>query len=213
MDAETRSRLFEPFFTTKRPGQGNGLGLATVYSIVKQDGGTIDVQSDPGQGTRVIVRLPQVQEAAKELPPILQSVPMREEPETILLVEDNLAVRKSMRRVLVECGYRVLEAAGGAAALKVCQHHKTPIDLLLVDLVMPGMSGREVARQLRCSQPGLRVLYVSGYDQQRTGETNGEPIVLFRKPFTGRALVQKVREVLEESPRARSECQEKVTQS
>jgi two-component system cell cycle sensor histidine kinase/response regulator CckA len=196
MDAETRSHLFEPFFTTKRPGQGNGLGLATVHNVVQQDGGTIAVESELGQGTRVIVRLPRVQAEFEAEAPISLSTPALKGHETVLLVEDDSAVRKSARRVLSQCGYSVLEAANGAEALKVCRHAGN-IDVLVADLVMPGMSGREVARQLRVARPNLRVLYMSGYNRT-DGNHDLEPIVLFRKPFTGSALAQKLREVLDE---------------
>ncbi len=205
MDAETRSRLFEPFFTTKRPGQGNGLGLVTVHNIVKQEGGTLEVESEPGRGTRVSVRLPRVQEELEALPPAVQNDPLRPLQETVLLVEDDSAVRKSACRVLSETGYLVLEAASGAEALRVSQNHQGTIDLLLADLVMPNMTGREIARQLRQLRPNLRVLYISGYDQQTSERANQQPITVLRKPFTGSALVQKVREILNEDPAPRSE--------
>ena len=197
MDAETRSHLFEPFFTTKQAGRGNGLGLATVHSIVKQDGGTIEVESEVGQGTRVIIRLPQMQAGFEAAAPVTLDTPALKGHETILLVEDDLAVRKSARRVLSQCGYSVLQAANGTEALRVSQNHPSNIDALVVDLVMPGMSGREVARRLRLARPTLRVLYMSGYNQTERN-SHPEKIVLFRKPFTGSALAQKLREVLDE---------------
>ena len=200
MGAETRSRLFEPFFTTKRPGQGNGLGLVTVQNIVKQEGGTIEVESEPGRGTRVFVRLPRLQEELEALPPAVQSNPSRKAQETVLLVEEDSAVRKSARRVLSEGGYLVLEAASWEEALKICQNHRETIDLLLADLVMPAITGRQVARQLRQLRPDLRVLYISGHDQQTSESADQEPIAVLRKPFAGGALVQKVREILNEEP-------------
>jgi two-component system, cell cycle sensor histidine kinase and response regulator CckA len=196
MDAETRSRLFEPFFTTKRPGQGNGLGLATVHSIVRQDSGTIEVESELGKGTRVIVRLPGVRE--KLGTPVHQSLCARKGHETVLLVEDNAAVRKSARRILTQRGYTVLEAANGTEALRICGDHEDQIDLLLADLVMPGINGREVAVQVRQQRPQTRVLYTTGYNHASDPGGNHEPVLLFRKPFTGSALLKKVREVLDE---------------
>jgi CheY-like chemotaxis protein len=204
MDAETRSHLFEPFFTTKRPGRGNGLGLATVHSIVTQYGGAIEVDSEPGKGTCVSILLPRAEEEIQEARNADEVAPARGG-ETVLLVEDDSAVRRSVSRVLSECGYKVLEAASGAEALKICQSLQGEIDLLLADRVMPGLSGREVARQLRVLRPGLRVLYMSGFhqDSPADGEEEG-PVVLFRKPFTGSALARKVREILDESPGPRS---------
>ncbi|MBZ5599832.1 MAG: PAS domain S-box protein [Acidobacteriia bacterium] len=200
MDAETRSHLFEPFFTTKQTGQGNGLGLATVHSIVEQDGGTIAVESEVGEGTRVIIRLPRVKAESEAAAPTSLGTPALIGHETVLLVEDDSAVRQSARRVLSQCGYSVLEAASGTEALKVCHHHPGNIDVLVVDLVMPGMSGREVARRLQSARPDLRVLYISGYNQTERN-SHPEKIVLFRKPFTGSALAQKLREVLDEPKR------------
>ena len=196
MDAETRGHLFEPFFTTKRPGQGNGLGLATVQNIVRQDGGTIEVQSQPGKGTRVIIRLPGVREPLGTAEG--RNRPARTGRETVLLVEDNGAVRKAARRILTQSGYTVLEAANGAEALKICRERTEGIDLLLADLVMPGISGREVARQVWQLRPQTRVLYTSGYNQLATVNGDREPVLLFRKPFTGSALLRQVREVLDQ---------------
>ncbi len=196
---EVRSHLFEPFFTTKGPGQGNGLGLATVHSIVRHCGGSITVDSEEGHGTRVVVRLPHADpEPAEECASGEKAVPARGG-ETILLVEDNAAVRHSALRILRESGYKVLEASNGTQALKLCRHRHEPIDLLLADLVMPGMSGRQVALKLRSCCPGLRVLYTSGYDQPAERDEPGG-VVLFRKPFTSDALLQKVREVLDQLP-------------
>ena len=196
MDAETRARIFEPFFTTKSAGAGNGLGLATVYSIVKQNCGAIEVESEPERGTQISVFFPQAKEEMK----VRESGARRTAtgPETVLLVDDNPQVRGSVSRLLSDQGYRVIEAASGAGALSLFESHKDQVDLLLVDLAMPGMSGREVARKLRGSRPNLKVLYVTGYGGPHFREqVEDEPIELFQKPFDGRALARKVREVLD----------------
>jgi CheY-like chemotaxis protein len=195
MTAETRSHLFEPFFTTKTPGRGNGLGLANVYNIVKNSGGSIAVESEPGQGARFSVILPRIPEA-----PIAGKVELRHSParagETVLLVEDNVTVRAAAKRVLSECGYQVLEAGNGAEAIVSARRHPETIHLLLADVVMPGMSGRELGRQLHRERPALKVLYMSGYEPQQSDEEE-DPVVFVRKPFTGAALLDKVREILE----------------
>jgi len=195
---EVRAHLFERFFTTKGPGQGNGLGLATVHSIVCHCGGSISVDSAEKKGTMVTIRLPRV--VGEPTKPIATETGARKfRRETILLVEDNSTVRRSALRILHESGYEVLEAANGAQALKLDRKHKGTIDLLLADLMMPGVSGREVARKLCAHRPALRTLYISGYDQvPESGDS--EPVVLFRKPFTSDALLQKVHEVLQPSP-------------
>ena len=195
MDADTRSHLFEPFFTTKKPGQGNGLGLATVYSLVKQNRGDIQVESKPGRGTRFSILLPRVNEELEAQPAVCDSKPGG--CETVLLVDDNPTVRSSVYRVLSEHGYKVLDAVNGSEALRLSQNCAERIDLLLTDLMLPGMSGREVAQHLRAVRPDLKVLFITGYSQSHGTEPGGEPLVLFRKPFTGSALARKVRSVLD----------------
>ena len=196
MSAEVRAHLFEPFFTTKKPGCGNGLGLATVYNIVHNNQGTIEVESEPGHGTTVRVLLPCVSKTKVACLADAAYSPSRGG-ETVLLVEDNVTVRKAAQRILSECGYNVLEAGSGPDALALSEQHQGPIHLLLADVVMPGMGGRDVARQLRTRIPGLKTLYMSGYEHPET-ETD-EELVVFHKPFTGAVLLGKVREILDAS--------------
>ena len=198
MDSATLSHLFEPFFTTKTPGQGIGLGLATVHNIVKQAGGNITVQSQVGSGTSITIRLPQVEDATQGVPRFKRTASKKGR-ETILLVEDDSAVRHSVGRVLTRSGYKVLKATNGAEALRVSRGYDGRIDLLLTDLVMPGISGREVARCLCQQRLDLSVLFTSGYDQGQLLTSSDElaGLNLFRKPFTGTALASKVREVLD----------------
>ncbi len=194
MPPETRSRLFEPFFTTKDPGKGSGLGLATVYGIVKQSEGQITVYSQPGCGTIFEIYLPRVRE----------SVAPRERrlspkgSETILLVDDEEGVRKLVTAVLQSNGYDVLEASNGGAALAVYEKNGHKIDMVLTDIVMPQMTGFELGRELTASAPGLKILYMSGYRENTAGSTPGEsPKPFLHKPFTPDVLLAKVREVLD----------------
>jgi CheY-like chemotaxis protein len=199
MDAATRGRVFEPFFTTKGKGKGTGLGLSTVYGVVKQSGGYIEVDSEVGVGTCFKIYLPKVEEALDSKPEAAGVHESLHGTETVLLVEDEQSLRKLSRYLLELCGYCVLEAEAGAAALKISEEHKGVIDLLLTDVVMPGMSGRVLADQLVLQRPVTRVLYMSGY----TGQTIGDHGVLAQgsyflpKPFTREALARKVREALD----------------
>jgi PAS domain S-box-containing protein len=195
MSEEVRARLFEPFFTTKSGGRGTGLGLATVQDIVSRSGGVIEIDTEVGRGTCFRVRLPQYIEPASEMVTEVNGFPGRGG-ETILLVEDHGAVRQAAARILHEEGYRVLEAGSGREAMELADKIRGPIDLLLADLEMPGMSGRELAQQLRKQRPGLAILHMTGFEPN--AELAGDcAVVPFRKPFTGAVLVQKVREVLD----------------
>jgi PAS domain S-box-containing protein len=200
MTPETLSHLFEPFFTTKTNGRGTGLGLATVHNIVKTNGGTIDVKSQPDSGTQIVVRLPRVCESAAT--DVLARYSPAEIRETILLVEDNMTVRQAAKRILSESGYSVLEAGSGPEAIRVSREHTGIIHVLLADVIMPGMNGRELARQLRAERSDLKVLYMSGYEPESASAiSEEESVVPFRKPFTGAALLVKLRETLEVGPR------------
>jgi CheY-like chemotaxis protein len=199
MSAEVKAHLFEPFFTTKDVGKGTGLGLATVYGIVHQSDGLIAVDSEPGRGTRLRIFLPRAETPAAEASP---ATPEAAAPGsgTVLLVEDEAGVRHLARDVLSRYGYRVLEAANGSEALRLAAAHDGPIDLLLTDVVMPGMSGAELAAQFRTVRPAARVLYASGYADDaviRHGVTDGVPFL--QKPFEPDDLVRRVRELIERS--------------
>jgi PAS domain S-box-containing protein len=201
MSADVQAHLFEPFFTTKGPGKGTGLGLATVFGIVTQSGGHIEVASAPGQGTTFQIYLPRCPEPGPA--PTQPTAPppcTSRGTETILLVEDDEGVRTLSRQVLAHQGYTVLDAGHGQEALQVCAAHAQPIHLLVADVVMPQLGGRELARRLRTLHPQLRVLYLSGYPDDAAaleGWVQAEEASLLHKPFTPSALLSKVREILE----------------
>jgi len=199
MDAETRAHIFEPFFTTKEKGKGTGLGLSTVYGIVKQSGGNIWVYSEPGRGTIFKVYLPRVDAPAVDVRR-RPTTAMATGSETVLIVEDEDAVRRLAERILRSAGYQVLAAASGGDALVLCEKLGDAIDLLLTDVVMPQMSGRELAERLSKSSPGLKVLYMSGYtDNAIVHHGVLDPGTRFiGKPFAAAELTRKVREVLDE---------------
>jgi CheY-like chemotaxis protein len=199
MDEATQAKIFEPFFTTKEQGKGTGLGLATVYGIVKQSGGFVWVYSEVGHGTSFKIYLPQVAEAADAHRAQAPAPAMSRGTETVLVVEDAPAVRAVTRQVLERQGYTVIEAAGGDAALQLAAAHAGPIHLLLTDVVMPGLSGRQVAERLAIRRPEMRVLYASGYTDDsivRHGILE-EGIAYLQKPFTPDSLARKVRDVLD----------------
>ncbi len=198
MDAETRSRIFEPFFTTKELGKGTGLGLATVHGVVNQSGGHIFVDSEPGRGTVFEMYLPRLA-PTPTAPPAPGRPEVRRGSETLLVVEDEDDVRSLARDVLVESGFTVLEAANSEEAERICQEHDHPISLLLSDVVMPKVSGPELARRLVRLRPELLVLYMSGYTADAIAHRGVlEPGTAFiEKPFTRAALTGKVRDLLD----------------
>jgi CheY-like chemotaxis protein len=203
MDDEVKAHIFEPFFTTKAPGQGTGLGLATVFGIVKQNRGHIEVDSEVGKGTSFRIYLPRMDEKADRAasqprtPPEIRSV---QGMETILLVEDDPAVRELTSEILDVFGYEVLTSSNGLEALEVSDGHDGPIHLLLSDIVMPGMSGPELRKRLRTRRPDTRVLYMSGYtDRERVYHgalDDGTPIL--SKPVTQERLTTRIRVLLDE---------------
>jgi CheY-like chemotaxis protein len=199
MDTEIMVHLFEPFYTSKSTGKGTGLGLSTVYGIVKQSGGEIVVESEPGRGATFHIYMPRItgvmetMHSAAARPGVLSGA------ETILLVEDEPGVRQLVREMLHRLGYTILEAGGGPDALRIFDQHQGSIDLLLTDVIMPQMSGRELAERLRLRQPSLKVLYVSGYtDDMLAHHGMLEPdVFLLPKPFAPDELAKKLREVLD----------------
>ena len=200
MSKETQRRLFEPFFTTKETGTGTGLGLSTTYGIVKQSKGYIWVYSEPGRGTTFKVYLPRsTQDIPLQAPMPVVTVPDRIASETVLLVEDEIGVRRLAKRILDVAGYQVVEAANGDEAEQLFARHGDSIDLVVTDVIMPGCGGPELMGRLQARAPGLRVLYMSGYTEQsvaqKTGIARGLPFV--QKPFTAAELVRRVREALD----------------
>jgi CheY-like chemotaxis protein len=201
MDERTQSRIFEPFFTTKDPGKGTGLGLATIYGIVKQSGGSISVRSKPGHGSTFTICLARVEADPIPHAKNKQTATIPSGSETVLLVEDSRPLREVARQFLREAGYTVVEAEDGTAALSAMRKHTGPISLLLTDVVMPGLSGPQLAKELRSGAfPGLPVLYMSGYTDEALSNHGAleEGVVLLEKPFTRGALLRKVREILDQ---------------
>jgi CheY-like chemotaxis protein len=201
MDRETQARIFDPFFTTKELGKGTGLGLATVYGIVKQSGGYICVYSEPDNGTVFKVYLPRVEEVADSIEQKeIDGAPSRGS-ETVLLAEDSASLREMARKYLESVGYTVLEAASGKEALQQAKEFAGHIDLLLTDVVMPEMSGPELACQMSVLRPGIKVIFTSGYtDDAIARQGILDPSVVFiQKPYRPKALARKIRELLDDA--------------
>ena len=199
MSKDTLERVFDPFFTTKPPGEGTGLGLATVYGIVEQASGRVQIYSEPGIGTTVTVMLPATDQAKRRAAPV-DGRPGRSVDETILLVEDEQALREVTRRLLVGAGYDVIVAANGEEALAAAAKHSGKIDVLLSDVVMPRMNGPQLAERLLDEDPSMRVLLMSGFAQPiiDSGGHLDHNLKLLEKPFAGPALLAKVAALLED---------------
>ena len=204
MDAETQAHIFEPFFTTKEKGKGTGLGLATVYGIVKQSGGFIWVYSAVGKGTSFKIYLPRVDQAEDHSGTPHASVELPKGTETVLLAEDEQDVREIAREFLESGGYHVVEAKDGAEAIELAAQHRGEIQLLVTDMVMPGMTGQELAVRLQKEYPGLYVIFMSGYSEHAATEmADADPSVrLLNKPFSRAAILRTVGEILHGTPRA-----------
>ncbi len=207
MTPQVLAHIFEPFFTTKERDKGTGLGLSMVYGIVTQSGGAIEVESEAGKGTRVEILLPCADKTTeRKAGPSLARVHRSIAPgfETVLVVEDDEGVREPAAQILQQAGYTVLKARDGHEAAEVANRHSGPIHLLLADLIMPGMGGRELARSVRARRAHTRVLYMSGYGEQVRSVATAEPgVPVLQKPFSQSTLTHKVRQVLDE-PRAMS---------
>lgn len=196
MTPEVLAQAFEPFFTTKAAGQGTGLGLATVYGIVKQSGGYISVSSEPRRGTVFRILFPRVDGPVEA--PAADAAPVPQEARGVLLVvEDDPSLQKLVRHILTSRGYEVLEAGCAEEAERIGRERRGPIDLLLTDMVLPGEGGCAVARALRQVRPGLRIVYMSGYSEEMAMRQGLEPDArLLQKPFTPEALLEAVRGAL-----------------
>jgi two-component system, cell cycle sensor histidine kinase and response regulator CckA len=201
MDAETQAHIFEPFFTTKEQGKGTGLGLATVYGVVKQSGGFIWVYSEVGKGTSFKIYLPRVDQPVEKSGSTQSSLEAPRGTGTILLAEDEQDVREVAREFLESGGYTVIEAHDGAEAIQLVEKHKGAIDLMVTDMVMPGMTGQELGGRLRQKRDGLRILYMSGYSEHAAAESvqGDASIRLLTKPFSRWALLRAVHEILKQA--------------
>ena len=201
MDAATLARIFEPFFTTKEVGKGTGLGLATVYGIVKQHDGWIEVASEPGKGATFSVYFPACAGEIEVKPHgAIPATAVRGGKETILVVEDETVLREMARTILQDCGYRTLEASSGREALKVWEQHQSAIDLVLTDMVMPeGVSGMDLAQRLSALKPQIKIIFASGYsmDDIDTAFVRKGRAVFLQKPYTHVTLAKAVRDCLD----------------
>jgi len=199
MDAELRSHIFEPFFTTKEKGKGTGLGLATAYGVIKQSGGYIWVDSEVGKGTTFRIYLPEVNAVVAEAPPEAKTAAkVAPERRTILVVEDERSLRKLTRKTLSDAGHQVFEAGDASEALEISRKTQGSIDLLLTDVIMPGISGKKLADALLAERPGIGVLYMSGYTDGEIA-TQGvleQGTAILRKPFTRAELMRQVENAL-----------------
>jgi PAS domain S-box-containing protein len=201
MPPEVEAQCFAPFFTTKATGQGTGLGLSIVHGIIQRSGGMIDVQSLPGKGTTFLIDLPLVGSAGVQEPPVSAAKPARQGAKTVLVVDDSVDARMLTKEILEQDGYTVLEASSGEAALALAAEHPEPIDLLITDLMMPEMNGRELALRLTNQRPGMKVLYISAWDEHvaATYGVAGPGVVFLQKPFTPDTLSSKVQALLQVS--------------
>lgn len=199
MSPEVKARIFEPFFTTKGVGKGTGLGLSVVQGIIKQSGGAVEVYSELGTGTTFKIYLPAIQDSVHASPGPGTAKPLRGR-ETILLVEDEHAVREMTARLLTDHGYRVIQAVSGKNALEIITRTRERVHLLITDVVMPEMGGCKLAETLSASDPTVKVLYMSGYTDDavvRHGILH-QAVAFLQKPFTPVSLTRKVREVLDQ---------------
>jgi CheY-like chemotaxis protein len=199
MSAVTKARMFEPFFTTKGPGQGTGLGLSMVFGIVKQSGGDIWVRSELGRGTTFKLCFPRTEDAVRVVLPVPSVAARIVDGGVVLLVEDQPQLRQLVVKVLRRSGYEVLVASGPVEALALARVHAAHIDLLLTDVVMPQMNGKQLADQLTAERPGTRVLYTSGYAENAIAQHGilNKDVHFMPKPFTPDVLLAMVRRVLE----------------
>jgi CheY-like chemotaxis protein len=200
MTDEVVKQIFEPFFTTKEEGKGTGLGLSMVYGLVTQAGGRISVESEVGRGTTFQIRLPRAKQLAQRPAQSSRSPAVRHGSETILVVEDELVVRRALTRLLTRGGYTVLEAENGERALSLFREKADEVDLVLSDVVMPGMNGPETVKELRRLKPETKVLFMTGYTDDTTirHSVSREEVELITKPFSREGLLTRVRRVLEE---------------
>jgi CheY-like chemotaxis protein len=203
MDAKTREHIFEPFFTTKEPGKGTGLGLATVFGIIRQHGGFVSVDSEPDNGTTFRIYLPVVKSAADLGQPQRKpgETTFRGGKETLLVADDHEGIREMVRTALEGCGYRVLLAVNGEEAIHMFEEHAREISLVLLDMVMPRIGGLEAARRMRQTYPELPVIFTTGYsvDNEELTRVIETGVALLQKPFDPRKLARRVRELLDRS--------------